>query len=328
MLKLPRRKFLRLAAGAAALPAVSRAARAQAYPTRPVRIIVGLAPGGQTDIIARIIAQRLSERLGKQFYIENVPGAGGNVGAGRAAQAARDGYTILFIDAVAFAANATLYNKLPYDPVGDFDAVAIAATTMQVLAVHPSVPAQTVQELVALIRNNPGKYSYGSAGVGTGAHLTGELFRTSLKLDLVHVPFGGGGPAIAAVVAGHTPLAFGSGAATIPQHQEGKLRALAVGGRNRLKGLAAIPTFREAGYPDVECEAMVGVLVPSKTPMDIIRLLNREIAAAVAPPDVQERLATLGFETVTATPDEFARLLKAEIAKWAGVLQTTGIKMD
>jgi len=199
---------------------------------------------------------------------------------------------------------------------------------MQVLAVHPSVPAQTVQELVALIRNNPSKYSYGSAGVGTGAHLTGELFRTSLKLDLVHVPYGGGGPAIAAVVSGHTPLAFGSGAATIPQHQEGKLRALAVGGRNRLKGLPAIPTFREAGYPDMECEAMVGVLVPSKTPMDIIRLLNREIAAAVAPPDVQERLATLGFETVTATPDEFARLLKAEIAKWAAVLQITGIKMD
>jgi tripartite-type tricarboxylate transporter receptor subunit TctC len=229
-MKLPRRTFLHLAAGAAALPIVPRFAHAQDYPSRPVRVIVPFAPGGQTDVVARLIAQKLSDRLGKQFYVENAAGAGGNIGAGRAAQAAPDGHTILFIDAIGFAANPSLYNKIPYDPVSDFDAVAIAATTMQVLAVNPSVPAQTVQELVALIRANPGKYSYGSAGVGTGAHLTGELFRTSLKLDLVHVPYGGGGPAIAAAVAGHTPLSFGSAAATIPQHQDGKLRALAVGG--------------------------------------------------------------------------------------------------
>ena len=199
---------------------------------------------------------------------------------------------------------------------------------MQVLAVNPSVPAQTVQELVALIRANPGKFSFGSAGVGTGAHLTGELFRTSLKLDLVHVPYGGGGPAIAAAVAGHTPLSFGSAAATIPQHQDGKLRALAVGGKKRLKGLPAIPTFREAGYPDVECDAVVGILVPAKTPKDIVTLLNREIAAAVAPPEVQERLATLGFETDNVTPEELAAFLKAEIPRWAGVIQAARIKVD
>jgi tripartite-type tricarboxylate transporter receptor subunit TctC len=328
MLKLPRRTFLHLAAGAAALPAFSSIVGAQAYPVRPVRIVVPVAPGGQTDVIARIIAQRLSDRFGKQFYVENVPGAGGNIGAGRVAQAARDGYTILFIDHVAFTANPTLYRKVPYDPVVDFDAVAIGATTMQVLAVHPSVPAQTVQELVALIRGNPAKYSYGSAAVGTGAHLTGELFRTSLKLDLVHVPYGGGGPAIAAAVAGHTPLSFGSAAATIPQHREGKLRALAVGGKNRVKALPAVPTFREAGYPDVECEGVVAVLAPAKTPTDIITLLNREIVAAVAPAEVQESLATLGFETTTATPDEIARFLKVEIAKWASVLQSARIKID
>jgi tripartite-type tricarboxylate transporter receptor subunit TctC len=324
---LPRRTFLHLAAGAAALPIVSRA-RAQDYPARPVRVIVPFAPGGQTDVVARLVAQKLSDRLGKQFYVENAAGAGGNIGAGRAVQAAPDGHTILFIDAIGFTANPSLYAKVPYDPVTDFDAVAIAATTMQVLAVNPSVPAQTVQELVALIRANPGKFSFGSAGVGTGAHLTGELFRTSLKLDLVHVPYGGGGPAIAAAVAGHTPLSFGSAAATIPQHQDGKLRALAVGGKKRLKGLPAIPTFREAGYPDVECDAVVGVLVPAKTPKDIITLLNREIAAVVTPPDVQERLATLGFETDNVTPEELAAFLKAEIPRWAGVIQAARIKVD
>ena len=327
-MNLPRRTFLRWATGVATLPTVARIARAQAYPSRPVRVIVPYSPGGQTDVVARLIAQKLSDRLGQQFYIENTAGAGGNIGAGRAAQAAPDGYTILFIDGIAFTANPSLYAKVPYDPVNDFDAVAIGATTMQVLAVNPSIPAQTVQELVALIKANPGKYSYGSAGVGTGAHLTGELFRTSLNLDLVHVPYGGGGPAIAAAVAGHTPLSFGSAAATIPQHQDGKLRALAVGGSSRLKGLPSIPTFREAGFPDVDCNAVVGVLAPAKTPKDIIALLNREIVAAVAPPEVKERLTSLGFETATATPDELAAFLKAEIPKWAGVIRTARIKAE
>src|SRR5262249_12985173 len=176
-MKLPRREFLHLAASTAALPAVSRIARAEAYPSRPVRVIVPFAPGGQTDVVARIIAQKLSDRLGKQFYIENMPGAGGNIGTGRAAQAAPDGHTILFIDAISFTANPSLYNRVPFDAATGFDAVAIGAVTMQVLAVNPSITVQTVQELVALIRANPGKYSYSSAGVGTGAHLTGELFR-------------------------------------------------------------------------------------------------------------------------------------------------------
>ena len=210
----------------------------------------------------------------------------------------------------------------------DLDAVAIAATTMQVLAVNPTIPAKSVQELIALIKANPGKYSYASAGTGTGSHLTGELFRSALKLDMVHVPYGGGGPAIAATVAGHTPICFGSAAAVIPQHKDGKLRALAVGGKNRLKSLPDIPTIKESGYNDVECDAVVGVLVPAKTPKEIVTLLNKEIAAAVAPADMQERLSTLGFETEKATPEELAAYFKADGVRWANIIRASGIKAN
>lgn len=326
-MKFARRNFLQLAVGAAAVPMVSGSTWAQAYPARPVRVIVPFSPGGQTDVVARLIAQKLTDRLGKSFYIENAAGAGGNIGAGRAVQAAPDGYTLLFIDAIGFTANLTLYDKVPYE-LSSFEAVGIGAVTAQVLAVNPSVPAQNVQELVALIKANPGKYSFSSAGVGTGAHLTGELFRSALGLDLVHVPYGGGGPAIAAAVAGHTPLSFGSAAATIPQHQDGKLRALAVASKTRLKGLPSVPTFVEAGFPQVVCEAVVGVLTPAKTPREIITMLNREMAAVSAPPDVQDQLKTLGFWSSNATPEELDAFLKAEVPRWAGIIQAAHIKAN
>ena len=325
-MKLPRRNFLHLAVGAAALPAVSRFAWAQAYPTRPVRVIVPFAPGGQVDVVARLIAQRLSEQLGQQFYVENASGGGSTIGTGRASQAAPDGYTILISDGIAFTANPSLYGKVPYDATRDFDAVAAPATTMQVLAVNPAIAARSIQELVALIKANPGKYSYASAGVGTGAHLTGELFRISLGLDLVHVPYNSGGQAIAAAVGGHTPISFGSPAATIPQVNDGKLRALAVGGKKRVRELPDVPTMREVGFADVECDTSILVLMPAGVPRDIIARLHDEIARAVGLPDVEARLVALGFEPFAATPDEVAALIKRELPKWAGVIRAAGIR--
>jgi tripartite-type tricarboxylate transporter receptor subunit TctC len=223
-MKLPRRKFLQLAAGAAALPALSRIARAQAYPTRPVRSIVAFAPGGVTDTFARLMTQKLSEHLGQQFFVENIAGATGNIGTGQAARAAPDGYTLLFAFS-SYVVNPTLFNKVPYDPYKDFEPVTLAVSSTTVLTVHPAVPAKSVRELVALIRANAGKYSFASAGAGTQAHLAGEKFRLSLGLDLVHVPYNGGGPAIAAVVGGHTPIGFSSPAASIPQIKEGNVHS-------------------------------------------------------------------------------------------------------
>jgi tripartite-type tricarboxylate transporter receptor subunit TctC len=325
-MKLPRRTFLYLSAAAAALRVASSTAWAQVYPARPVRVIVPFAPGGQVDVIARLIAQRLSEQLGQQFYVENASGGGGTIGTGRAAQAAPDGHTILITDGIAFTANPSLYGKVPYDATRDFDPVTIPATTMQVLAVHQSIEARSIQELLALIKANPGKYSYASAGVGTGAHLTGELFRASLGLDLVHVPYNSGGQAIAAAVAGHTPISFGSPAATIPQVNDGKLRALAVGGKKRVRGLPDVPTMREAGFEEVECDAWIVVLVPAGVPRNTIALLHGEIARAVALPEVEARLVALGFEPFTATSDEVAAQIKSELPKWAGVMRAAGIK--
>jgi tripartite-type tricarboxylate transporter receptor subunit TctC len=325
VMKLLRREFLRLAAGALALRAMPQIARAEPYPTRSVRVIIPFAPGGPTDVFGRLIAQKLSDNLGKQFYVENIGGAGGSIGTGRAVKATPDGSTILLVSS-SYVVNPALFDKVPYDPTKDFDPVTLAVTTPVVLAVHPSLRASTFKDLVELVKANPGKYSFASGGTGSPGHLVGEQFRLSLGLDLVHVPFNSAGVAIGSTIGGHTPISIVAPVATVPQVQEGKLRALAVIGKTRLQTLPEVPTIAEAGYPDILGENWFGVLVPAGTPKEIIQVLHREIAKAVERPDTKERLAALGLDPVGNSPDEFGEQIKVEIAKWATVIRAAGIK--
>ena len=320
-----RRIFLHLAAGAAAAPALTGSAWAQGYPTRPVRMIVPFAPGGQNDAIGRLIAQKLSENLGKQYIIENVGGGGGVVGTVRAAQAAPDGYTLLVMD-TGFVINPFVYPKVNYDPFKDFEPVSIAVTTTQVLTVTPSLPVKTVKELVELVKANPGKFSYASPGIGTPGHMTAELFRLSLGLDLVHVPFNGAGPAVASTIGGHTPIAFGSPASSVAQVKDGKLRGLAVASGKRLVALPDLPTMAQEGFPDIDVEFWVAIFAPVSTPKDIVATLNREADKAVALADVRQRLDSLGFEPAGIALADSAAKLRSESAKWVKVVQAAGIR--
>ena len=327
MMRLVRRRFVQLAACAVALPAVSRSALAQAYPSRPIRAVVAFAPGGVTDTFGRLMAQKLTEQLGKQVYVENLAGASGNIGTGQVAKAPPDGYTILFAFS-SHVVNPTLFARVPYDPIKDFEPVTLAVTSTTVLTVNPAVPAKTVKELIDLIKANPGTYSFGSAGAGTQAHLAGEQFRLSLGLDLVHVPFGGGGPAVAAVVAGHTPISFGSPQAAMQHVKEGTVRALAVTKKTRSQIFPDVPTMTEVGYPQIEGDSWVGILVPAGTPADVIAVLHRESAKVLAQPDMRARLATLGYDLVASTPEEFATRIKVEIDMWAKVILAANIKPE
>jgi tripartite-type tricarboxylate transporter receptor subunit TctC len=327
MKRLSRRQFLVQSAAVAALPFLSGIARAQSYPARPVRMIVPFSPGGPTDVCARLIAQKLSERLGQQFYIENVAGAGGNIGTGQAARAAADGYSVL-ITVNSYVINPTLYAKVPYRVLLDFEAVTLAVSFPSAMVVNPSVPATTVKELVALIKRSPNKYSFASPGFGTPSHLLGEQFRVVLGLDLVHVPYGGSGPAMLAAVAGDTPIAFAALSAAVPQIQDGKLRALAVMSKKRAQALPDLPTIGEAGYPELDGDAWIGVLVPTGTPKEITALLQREIISILALPDMKERLVALGLDAVGSTPEEFTTQMKLEMEKWARVIQAAKIKAE
>ena len=323
---LSRRRLLHGAAAISVAALASRPAGADTYPDRPVRMIVPFGPGGQTDVTARIIAQSLSDQLGKQFFVENMPGAGGTIGMGRAAQAPPDGYTLLVTDATSYVVNPGLFKKVTYHPEKDFSPIALAASTSQVLVVHPSVSVGSVKELVELLKANPGKYSYASAGFGSPSHLTAELFRTSLGLELVHVPFGGAGPAISSTLGGHTPIAFGSPASLVEHVRGGSLRGLAVAAPKRLTTLLNLQTMAEAGYPQVECEAWMAVLAPTGTSREIVDLLNRGINTLIFKPDVKERLAALGFEPAESTPESSTKLIKAELEKWSRVIEAARIK--
>jgi tripartite-type tricarboxylate transporter receptor subunit TctC len=324
-MRLPRRQFVQLAAAAVAAYAAPRIASAQSYPEKPVRMIVPYAPGGPTDVITRLVAQRLTDHVGKQFFVENMGGGGGNIGMGRAAKAAPDGYTALVVNP-SYVINPTLYDKVPYEFGKDFDPVTLMVLTTLVIAVHPSVPARTVSELVALIKANPGKYSYASPGTGTPGHLVGELFRLSLGLDLVHVPFNSAGLAVGSSVAGHTPICFASPSPAAQQVIEGRLRGLAVTSKARSRSLPDVPTTAEAGFPGIAGDNWQGVVMPAGTPREVIGFLHREIVTILALADVKERLAVLGFEPVASTPAEFARQARNEFDAWAQLIRASGIK--
>jgi tripartite-type tricarboxylate transporter receptor subunit TctC len=320
-MKLSRRQLLHLAAGAGAVQMPS-IARAQAYPARPVRAIVPFAAGGLTDSFARLMVQKLSAHLGKQFYVENIAGASGNAGARQAAKALPDGYTVLFALS-SFAVNPSLFASIPYDPIRDFDPVSLAVVSTTLLTVNPTLPVRSVAELISLIGANPGKYSFASAGVGTPAHLAGEQFRLALGLDLVHVPFNGGAPAKASVIAGHTQMIFAS-----PPWQnvaDGNLRGLAVTSSSRSRFMPDIPTMAEAGYSQINADSWVGILVPAGTPKDVIALLNRTVIDSLGEPDMKERLAALGYDVVGSTPEEFRNRVRGEIAMWAKVIRAANI---
>ena len=300
---------------------------AENYPNKPVRVVVGFAAGGPSDVIGRIVAQKLSEALGHQFYVENVGGAGGNTAAELVARAAPDGYTIHIIS-TGFMVNPSLYAKVPYDPIKDFSPVTLVAYSPNVVVVNPSVPAKTIPELVQLIRDNPGKYSFAGPGVGSTPHLSGELFRLAFKLDLVHVPFTGAGPAIQATIGGHTPIAFTALPPALAAAQDGKLRMLGVAADQRVAALPDVPTFAEQGIKDQNADTLTGLVVPAGTPKEIVDLLQKEIAKAVAQPDVKEKLANLGFVPVANTPEEFGKRIKLEIEKWGKVVHDAKLRIE
>src|SRR5579859_5040268 len=322
-----RRLFLQLSAAIALLPPLSGRAGAQSYPARPVRVIVPYSPAGPTDVCARLIAQKLSDRLGRQFYVEDIVGAGGNIGTGQAARTAPDGYTLL-ITVKSYIINPTLYEKVPYDALKDFEAVTQVAIFQSAMFVHPSVPARTVSELVALIKANPNKYSFASPGFGTPSHLLGEQFRVAANVDLVHVPFGGSGAVATTVLAGNPSIGFAALSAAVPFIQDGKLRALAVMSKHRSQAMPELPTIAEAGYPDLDGDAWVGVLVPAGTPKDVSARLHEEIVKILEEPDTKERLAALGLEPVGDSPEQFSAQLKVEMEKWTKIIRAAKIKVE
>jgi tripartite-type tricarboxylate transporter receptor subunit TctC len=327
MLKLPhRRHVLHLAAGAAALPVLSCIARAQAYPSRPVRIVVPFAAGGATDIIARLIGQWLSERLGQQFVIENRPGAGSNIGTEVVVNAPSDGYTLLLVGASS-AINATLYEKLNFNFLRDIIPVAGVISIPFIMVVNPSFPPKAVSEFIAYAKANPGKVNMASGGNGTAGHLSGELFKMMAGVNMVHVPYRGEGPALTDTLGGQVQVMFGTMPATIEYIRAGKLRPLAVTSASRSEVLPDLPTVGEF-VPGYEAIGWQGIGAPRNTPAEIIDTLNKEINAALADPNMKARLADLGGTALAGSPADFGKLIAEETEKWGKVVKFSGAKPE
>jgi tripartite-type tricarboxylate transporter receptor subunit TctC len=325
-MKLPRRNFLHLAAGAAALPAVSRIAWAQPYPSRPVRIVVGLAPGGANDIVARLLGQRLSERLGQPFVIENRPGGGGNIATEAVVRAPADGYTLLMVGSYN-AINATLYDNLNFNFIRDIAPVASIATNPLVMEVHPSVAAKTVPEFIAYAKANPGKINMASPGIGSAPHLAGELFKMRAGVDMVHVPYRGGVPALTDLLGGQVQVYFPGTVSSIEYIKTGRLRALAVTAATRSEALPDLPTVGEF-VPGYEASSWFGVGAPKATPAEIVDKLNKEINAGLADPKIKARFADLGGTPLVGSPADFGKLIAEETEKWGKVIRAANIKPE
>jgi tripartite-type tricarboxylate transporter receptor subunit TctC len=322
-MQLPRRRFLHLAAGAAALPAVSRIADAQSYPSRPVRLIAPFPPGGSIDITARLIGQWLSERLGQQIVVENRPGAGGNTGSETALNSPPDGYTLLLCS-VANAISTGLYDKLNYN-IRDIAPVAAISRAPNVMVVHPSVPARAVPEFIAYAKANPGKINMASSGVGTSIHLSGELFKLMAGVDMQHVPYRGSGPMLNDLLAGQVQVAFDNLQPSIPHIRAGTLRALAVTTATRSEALPELPTVSDF-VPGYEASTWNGVCAPKNTPAEIVERLNQEINAGLADPKIKARLADAGAWVLPGSPADAGKLIADEIEKWDKVIRAANIK--
>jgi tripartite-type tricarboxylate transporter receptor subunit TctC len=324
--KLPRRRFLCLAVGVVALPAVSQIASAQTYPTKPVRIIVGFTPAGSFDITARLIGQWLSERFGQQFIIENRPGAAGNIGTEAAVKSPADGYTLLLCG-VPHAISATLYDKLNFDFIRDIAPVAAVSRAPNVMVVHPSVPATTVPEFIAYARANPGKVNMASSGVGTSLHLSGELFKVMTGVNMQHVPYRGSAPMLTDLLAGQVQVSFDNLQPSMPHIKAGTLRALAVTTASRSEALPDLPTVADF-VPGYEASTWNGLCAPKNTPAEIVDRLNKEINVGLADPKIKARLAEVGASALSVSPAEYGQLFAAETEKWAKVIRAGNIKPE
>ena len=315
-------------AWAVALVCASSLASAAGYPTRPITLMLGFAPGGPSDVMARLLTRRMEETLQQPFVIENRTGAGGSIAGAAVARSTPDGYTLMLATGGVLAINLSLYKNVGYDPEKDFEPITVVGTQTNLLYVHPSVEARSLAELIAYAKANPGKLSFGSGGNGTPAHLAGELLKVEAKIDMTHVPFRGTGPALQNVIAGHVPMAFNPPSGLMPHIQSGAIRPIAVTTLKRTSALPDVPTIAELGFPGFEATTWHALIAPAGTPKEVIATLHRAAVTAFADPELRKAMLELGVDLVGNTPEEFRAYLKAEIPKWAEIIKMSGAKIE